>query len=125
MPENPDHLSRIFLTLANPVRRHILTCLVDGPATTPELSHRCRTKPPTTSRHLRHLEGEGLIVREQNQWRTLTTDPGTLSGAAGWLSFIKGDWAEWQDLITAHNRARRELAAQQDRSEDSPLVPGR
>src|SRR4029079_18256141 len=66
-----DQLSKVFSALADPTRREILTRLGDGDATVTELAEPFPISLPAISRHLKVLEGAGLIARgRQAQWRT-------------------------------------------------------
>src|SRR5207245_6370856 len=59
----PDRLSLVFGALADPIRRAILTRLVDGDATVAELAAPFHVSQPAISRHLKVLEHAGLISR--------------------------------------------------------------
>ena len=56
-------LSASFSALADPTRRAILARLALGEATVMELARPFDTTQPAISRHLKVLEGAGLIVR--------------------------------------------------------------
>lgn len=56
-------LDSVFAALADPTRRAILLRLVKGEATVNELSEPLPVSQPAISRHLKVLEGAGLIVR--------------------------------------------------------------
>ena len=58
-----DQLSKVFSALADPTRREILTRLGDGDATVTELAEPFPISLPAVSRHLKVLEGAGLIAR--------------------------------------------------------------
>jgi DNA-binding transcriptional ArsR family regulator len=58
----PD-LDASFSALADPTRRAILSRLATGEATVMELAKPFRMTQPAVSRHLKVLEGAGLIVR--------------------------------------------------------------
>ena len=57
-----DQLSRVFSALADPTRRDILTRLGQGDATVTELADPFPISLPAISRHLKVLEGAGLIA---------------------------------------------------------------
>lgn len=74
-----DHEDRVFKALGNRVRRRLLDCLKDNPATTGSL---CESFPEldrcTVMQHLKVLEGAGLIVvrREgRERWNHLDALP--------------------------------------------------
>ena len=61
----PDRLSLVFGALADPTRRALLVRLMDGEATVGELAAPFAMSQPAISRHLRVLEGAGLISRSR------------------------------------------------------------
>ncbi|MCA9709489.1 MAG: winged helix-turn-helix transcriptional regulator [Myxococcales bacterium] len=56
-------LDAAFSALADPTRRAILLRLVEGEATVNELAAPFEISQPAVSRHLKVLEGAGLILR--------------------------------------------------------------
>ena len=58
-----DPLSATFSALADPTRRAILARLSQGEATVNELAEPFAMSLPSISRHLKVLEGAGLITR--------------------------------------------------------------
>jgi DNA-binding transcriptional ArsR family regulator len=58
-----ERLDAVFAALSDPTRRAILLHLVDGEATVNELAEPFAISQPAISRHLKVLEGAGLIVR--------------------------------------------------------------
>lgn len=58
-----DHLQATFAALADPTRRAILDRLTHGEATVLELAEPFDISLPAVSRHLKVLEGAGLISR--------------------------------------------------------------
>jgi DNA-binding transcriptional ArsR family regulator len=58
-----NHLDAVFAALADPTRRAILARLASGEATVMELAAPFEMTQPAVSRHLKILEGAGLIVR--------------------------------------------------------------
>src|ERR1700720_415281 len=57
------NLDTAFSALADPTRRAILARLASGEATVMELAEPFEITQPAISRHLKVLEGAGLIVR--------------------------------------------------------------
>jgi DNA-binding transcriptional ArsR family regulator len=62
MVETPN-LNAAFSALSDPTRRAILARLANGEATVMELAKPFEMTQPAISRHLKVLEGAGLIVR--------------------------------------------------------------
>ena len=58
-----EHLDAAFSALSDPTRRAILARLALGETTVMELAKPFEMSQPAISRHLRVLEGAGLIVR--------------------------------------------------------------
>ena len=58
-----EHLDSTFAALADPTRRAILARLALGEATVNELAEPFAMSQPAISRHLKVLEGAGLLAR--------------------------------------------------------------
>jgi DNA-binding transcriptional ArsR family regulator len=88
-----DSLSTTFAALASPTRRAILLRLVDGPATVKELSAPFQISGPAVSKHLRVLEGAGLIERgREAQWRPARLDAAPLREVSEWADGFRRFW---------------------------------
>ena len=61
-----QNLDRVFAALADPTRRAILARLAEGEATVNELVAPFGFSQPTISKHLKVLEGAGLVARGRN-----------------------------------------------------------
>ena len=94
-----DELSRTFAALADPTRRAILARLAEGEATVGELAAPFDMTFAAVSKHLRVLEGAGLVSRGRDaQYRPAILDARPLAAASGWI----GDYARfWQDSLGA------------------------
>ncbi len=105
-----DPLSATFAALADPTRRAILARLSQGEATVNELAKPFEMSLPSISRHLKVLQGAGLITRgRQAQWRPCRLAPEPLQRVDGWLEKYRQFWSESFDrmdaLLTAINKA--------------------
>ncbi|TBN57179.1 ArsR family transcriptional regulator [Glaciihabitans arcticus] len=60
-----DQLSGVFAALADPTRRAILQRLSEGDANVADLAEPFAMSQPAVSKHLRVLEGAGLISRNR------------------------------------------------------------
>ncbi|MGH2922946.1 MAG: ArsR/SmtB family transcription factor, partial [Solirubrobacterales bacterium] len=60
-----DELSDTFAALADPTRRRILSRLAEGEATVTELAEPLPISVQAVSKHLKVLEGAGLVERER------------------------------------------------------------
>jgi DNA-binding transcriptional ArsR family regulator len=100
-----DQLSRTFAALADPTRRAILTRLAEGEATVSEIAAPFAMSLPAISRHLKVLEGAGLIVRgREAQWRPSRMEAEPLDEAVEWMQSRKRIWEGRMDRLDAHLR---------------------
>ena len=98
-----DQLSKVFSALADPTRRDILARLGEGDATVTELAEPFTISLPAISRHLKVLEGAGLIARDrQAQWRTSSLRAEPLKEATTWMEHLSHLWDERFDRLDAH-----------------------
>lgn len=108
-----DQLSKTFAALADPTRREILARLTQGEATVNELAEPFPVSVQAISKHLKVLEGAGLIKRG----RTAQLRPSRLEGAP--LKEVD-DWLEtyrrlWQSSFDRLDRRLRSVAKGSDR----------
>ena len=88
-----DPLSMTLSALADPTRRAILARLSHGAATVNEIAAPFDISLPSISRHLKVLEGAGLITRgRQAQWRPCKLEPAPLKQVDGWLGKYRKFW---------------------------------
>lgn len=99
----PDPLSRTFSALADPTRRAILARLCRGPATVNELAEPFEMSLPSVSRHLKVLEGAGLIARgREAQWRPCRLRTESLQQMDEWLAKYRRFWEDSFDRMDAY-----------------------
>jgi DNA-binding transcriptional ArsR family regulator len=67
--EMPDPLSQVFAALADPTRRDIVARLCAGDATVGELAAPYDVSLQAVSKHLKVLEGAGLVTRGRDAQR--------------------------------------------------------
>jgi DNA-binding transcriptional ArsR family regulator len=97
-----DRLSMTLAALADPTRRAILARLSQGEATVNELAQPFDISLPSISRHLKVLEGAGLITRgRQAQWRPCKLEPEPLKQVDGWLERYRKFWSGSFDRMDA------------------------
>jgi DNA-binding transcriptional ArsR family regulator len=90
-----DALDVVFGALADPTRRAILTLLTEGEATVSELVEPFDVSQPAISRHLKVLEGAGLVTRTRRgtaRLSRLRAEP--LREATIWLAGYREYWEE-------------------------------
>ena len=105
MLNTPDQLTTTFAALADPTRRAILARLAQGDATVNELAEPFPITVQAVSRHLKVLEGAGLITRGRSaQLRPSRLQGEALKLAAEWLDDYRQFWEESFDRLGEHLR---------------------
>jgi DNA-binding transcriptional ArsR family regulator len=100
------HLDAAFSALADPTRRAILARLTLGEATVMELVEPFDMTQPAISRHLKILEGAGLIVRRvEGTKRPCRLAPAAVAEIDQWLAMLR------EALAKNYNRLDDVLAA--------------
>jgi DNA-binding transcriptional ArsR family regulator len=95
-----DHLSLTLSALADPTRRGILARLATGEATVKELAEPYDMSLAAVSKHLKVLEGAGLISRGKDaQYRPCKLEAGPLRDVAGWLEDYRKFWEASLDRL--------------------------
>ena len=85
-----QNLDAAFSALADPTRRAIVARLALGEATVMELAEPFDMSQPAISRHLKVLEGAGLIVRRaEGTKRPCRLAPDAVGGVEQWLKWLK------------------------------------
>ncbi len=111
MPQHVERLDLVFSALADPTRRAILARLAQGEATVNELVAPFKLSQPTISKHLKVLEGAGLVSRAREaQTRPVRLNAAPLERADEWLGDYRRFWAESLDHLDAYvqNLKRKE-----------------
>jgi DNA-binding transcriptional ArsR family regulator len=92
----------VFHALSHPARRRIVSRLAAGPATVGEVAEPLEMSPPAVTKHLKVLEGAGLVDRRiegRNHHLTLVREP--LQGAGSWIEGIESFWERSLDALAA------------------------
>lgn len=114
-----DRLSATFAALADPTRRAILARLARGERTVTELAAPFDMSLPAVSRHLKVLEGAGLIRRGRDaQWRPCRIEGARLREAATWLDHYRRFWEESFDRLDDYLREVQAKEQRHGRKED-------
>jgi DNA-binding transcriptional ArsR family regulator len=88
-----DPLSATLSALADPTRRALLARLSIGQATVNELAEPFDITLQAVSRHLKVLEGAGLVTRGRDaQFRPCKLEAGPLKDVDGWLDDYRRLW---------------------------------
>ncbi len=94
------NLDTAFSALADPTRRAILARLASGEATVMELAEPFEMTQPAISRHLKVLEGAGLIVRRvQGTKRPCRLAPDGIAEIDRWLAMLRDALAKNYDRL--------------------------
>jgi DNA-binding transcriptional ArsR family regulator len=100
------NLDSAFAALADPTRRAILARLALGEATVMELVEPFEMTQPAISRHLKVLEGAGLILRRvEGTKRPCRLAPAAMTEIDQWLAMLR------EALAKNYNRLDDVLAA--------------
>jgi DNA-binding transcriptional ArsR family regulator len=95
----PD-LDAVFRALADQTRRAMLHRLSQSACTVSELAQPFRMSLAAASKHLKVLEGAGLISRRiEGRQHFCSLAPAGLQGAQQWLDFYQQFWNERFDAL--------------------------
>ncbi|MCG2625226.1 metalloregulator ArsR/SmtB family transcription factor [Bradyrhizobium sp. WYCCWR 13023] len=94
------NLDAAFSALADPTRRALLARLARGEATVLELAEPFDMTQPAISRHLKVLEGAGLIVRRvEGTKRPCRLAPAAITEIDQWLGLLRDALAKNYDRL--------------------------
>lgn len=103
MQASSQQMDLVFGALADPTRRAILARLAEGEATVNELVAPFELSQPTISKHLKVLEGAGLVSRGRNaQFRPVRLNAKPLAEASRWIGDYRRFWDESLDQLEAY-----------------------
>ena len=112
MANDAGRLDAVFQALADPTRRAVLARLGRGPASISELARPFDMALPSFMKHIRLLEGSGLIrTRKQGRVRTCTIERKPFSMLEHWLATQRATWEARTDRLeqfatTMHEKGR-------------------
>lgn len=88
-------LDRVLSAVADPTRRAILARLADSDARVTDVASDFPISLNSTSKHIRVLEGAGLVRRRvQGREHILTLDAAPLADAAEWIDHYRRFWSD-------------------------------
>ena len=95
----PD-LDATFAALADPTRRAILARLADGEVNVMELAEPFKMSQPAISKHLKVLEGAGLVSRQkEGRVHSLKLEAAPMKQAQQWIEEYRRFWEENFDRL--------------------------
>jgi len=98
-----DTLSSTLFALADPTRRGILARLASGDATVKDLAEPYDMSLAAVSKHLKVLEGAGLVSRgREAQWRPRHLEAKPLQAVSAWLEDYRRFWDRSLDSLAEH-----------------------
>jgi DNA-binding transcriptional ArsR family regulator len=107
-----SNLDAAFSALADPTRRAILARLALGEATVMELAAPFEMTQPAVSRHLKVLEGAGLIIRRiEGTTRPCRLAPAAIDEIDQWLGILRKaltkNYDRLDDVLAGMQRKKR------------------
>jgi DNA-binding transcriptional ArsR family regulator len=98
-----DALSATLFALADPTRRGLLARLATGDATVTQLAEPYDMSLAAVSKHLKVLEGAGLVSRgRQAQWRPCHLEGAPLQAVSDWLDDYRRFWERNLDSLAGY-----------------------
>jgi DNA-binding transcriptional ArsR family regulator len=108
-------MDAVFHALAHGARRAMLGRLAEGELTVGELAEPLQMSLAAASKHIKVLEGAGLVGRTIDGRRHVCRlEPAPLHSAADWLRFYERHWTERLDALEALMRAERDPAPDEE-----------
>jgi len=96
-------LDRVFQALADPTRRAMLRALTPGERTIGELGAPFEMTFAAASKHVKVLEGAGLVERRiLGRSHFCRLQPAPLAAADTWLRFYERYWTDRLDRLEHH-----------------------
>jgi DNA-binding transcriptional ArsR family regulator len=96
----PDQIDTVFHALSDATRRRMLRELADGGRTVSQLAAPHDMSLAAASKHIKVLEGAGLIRREiTGRTHLCRLQAGPLASAHEWLAFYERFWTERLDVL--------------------------
>ena len=98
-----DTLSATFAALADPTRRAILARLASGESSVTELAAPFEMSLAAVSKHLKVLEGAGLVARNRRaQWRPCRLEAAPLKNVSDWVEHYRRFWEQSFDRLEVY-----------------------
>lgn len=112
-----EQLDAVFHALADPTRRAMIARLAQAPCGITELAAPFDMTLAAISKHIKVLEGAGLVVRNiQGRNHTCQLDTKPMLGGIEWLRHYEQFWNQRLDALTAALLADEQTATNQANS---------
>jgi DNA-binding transcriptional ArsR family regulator len=103
-----DNLSSVLGAISHPSRRAIIARLAKGPARVTDIAEPFDMSLNAVSKHLKVLEGAGLIRREkQGRDHIIAFRAAPLKQVSGWVHEYERFWNERLDTLEAYFKEKR------------------
>lgn len=111
-------MNSVFHALSDGTRRQMLRDLTRGERTVSELAEPFSMSLAAASKHIKVLEGAGMIRREvRGRTHLCRLEPGPLASAHEWLGFYE---RFWNDRLDGLERLLREEDLHTSKTKDHP-----
>jgi DNA-binding transcriptional ArsR family regulator len=101
-------LNAVFAAVADATRRSILDRLREGPLTVTELAGPYPMSLNAVSKHIKTLEGAGLLRREiRGRQHSCRLNASQMEEAMAWMSYYTAFWGERMEALDEHLIAKR------------------
>lgn len=98
----PDPLDSVFHALADPTRRAMLQALAAQPRTVGELALPFKMSLAAASKHIKVLEGAGLVQRTvKGRTHICRLDAGPMHAGVEWMRHYEAFWQQRLDALEA------------------------
>lgn len=118
MVAGTEKLDAVFNALADPTRRAIVSRLARGSRTVGQLAAPFDTSLPAISKHLKVLEGAGLITRRiEGRVHHCHLNAAPMGQASEWINRYHTFWAQQFDALDRYLKKKRGGKTKTDSSE--------
>lgn len=110
MVDRPESsLDGVFGALSDPTRRALLRAVAEGERSVGDLARPHAMSLAAVSKHLKVLEGAGLIARrKQGSFQYVRLNPAPMREAGRWLAYYERFWSDRLDALQALLESSRE-----------------
>jgi DNA-binding transcriptional ArsR family regulator len=119
-----DELDTLFAALSDRTRRHVLESLAEGDRQVTELANAHDMSLPGFMKHLRVLQGAGLIARtKEGRVVSCELSAAPMKAASEWMSHYEKFWTDKLDALARYLYQQKELKTWNKESAKNPRSP--